>query len=51
MGLSEAQLYKSAENEVISIKKQLYETFGEKRPNIIFIVVNKKINDRFMIDG
>lgn len=47
MGLSEAQVNKSVEDEIIPIKEALYDKYAEKKPHIIFIIVNKKINDRF----
>ena len=47
MGLSEAQTNISIEKEILPIKEKLYEKFAEKKPSVIFIIVNKKINDRF----
>lgn len=47
MGLSEAQMYVFVDEELLCIKEVLSREFGSKRPSVIFIIVNKKINDRF----
>lgn len=51
MGISDSQETSILENELLPLKAALYDNFKEKKPNLTFIIVNKKINDRFFSEN
>ena len=50
-GASEGQLKSLLDQEVKKIEEKLFLKYGEQKPKLIFIVVNKKIDDFFSTTG
>lgn len=46
-GVGQGQLDLVKKHEIETIEKELHETYGKEAPKLMFIVVTKRLNDRF----